>query len=91
MTCEWCGSDKTKTAELPVYWELPDGTRSIEITNAPSVNCLACHMVYQEEKVVKEIENQLFLIRTSNLGDSIDYKQLMAEPKILKKNYFDFS
>ncbi|AZB43212.1 YokU family protein [Bacillus sp. FJAT-42376] len=91
MTCEWCGSEAIASAEMNVYWELPDGTRAIEITGAPSVECASCQMKYQEAHVVKEIENQLFLIRTANLEDCISYVQLMAEPRILKKNYFDFS
>lgn len=91
MTCEWCSSEKTRPAETAVYWELPDGTRAIEITSAPSIECLSCFMVYQEEEISKKIENQLYLIKTSNIGDTIRYDQLMAEPRILKKNYFDFS
>ncbi|MTH52025.1 YokU family protein [Bacillus mangrovi] len=91
MTCEWCSSEQTRKTEADVYWELPDGTRAIEITAAPSIVCGGCSMVYQEEETIKEIENQLYLIRTANLDDSVSYKKLMAEPRILKKNYFDFS
>lgn len=48
-------------------------------------------MSYQTEEVTKEIENQLFLIDTKKLGEKISYNELMKIPKLLKRNYFDFT
>jgi uncharacterized YokU family protein len=90
ITCEWCGGKATK-GEDKVYWELPDGSRAIEITAAPAVICKECDMVYQTDEVTKVIENQLFLVDTKVIGDTINFKELMELPKLLKRNYFDFS
>jgi uncharacterized YokU family protein len=90
MICVWCGGRATLGISK-VYWELPDGSRAIEITETPAVICKGCTMVYQEEKVIKEIEDQLFLIDTKIIGDTISFKELMDKPRLLKRNYFDFS
>jgi YgiT-type zinc finger domain-containing protein len=34
IQCEWCGG-VAKTGDNTVYWELPDGTRAVEITRVP--------------------------------------------------------
>lgn len=52
--------------------------------------CKVCMMVYQEEKVIKEIEDQLFLVDTKIIGDTISFKELIDMPRLLKRNYFDF-
>ncbi|WP_110114399.1 YokU family protein [Bacillus sp. CGMCC 1.16541] len=91
MNCEWCEAEQVNETQATVYWELPDGTKSIQIDDAPSIHCLACKMIYQQEKVVKEIEDQLFLIQTKELEKQITFKELMAKPRLLKRNYFDFS
>jgi uncharacterized YokU family protein len=88
--CEWCGG-KAIIGEGTVYWELPDGSRAIEITGTPTVLCKECDMVYQTDNVTKEIEDQLFLVDTKVIGNSISFKKLMEIPRLLKKNYFDFS
>jgi uncharacterized YokU family protein len=88
--CEWCGG-KATNGEGKVYWELPDGSRAIEITATPAVFCKECDMVYQTEKVSKEIEDQLFIVDTKVIGNSISFKGLMELPRLLKRNYFDFS
>jgi uncharacterized YokU family protein len=88
--CEWCGGKATK-GESKVYWELHDGSRAIEITATPSVICKECDMVYQPDTVIKEIEDQLFLIDTRKIGNIISFKELMELPRLLKRNYFDFS
>jgi uncharacterized YokU family protein len=90
MICEWCGG-KAGKGENTVYWELPDGSRAIEITLTPAVTCNECEMVYQNEDVIKEIEDQLFLVDTKKIGSSIGFKELMELPRLLKRNYFDFS
>lgn len=90
LLCNWCGS-KARTGENIVYWELPDGTRAIEITETPAVICSNCNMIYQTEEITKEIEDQLFLIDTKKIGKTISYQELMALPRLLKRNYFDFS
>lgn len=88
--CEWCGG-KAKKSEGTVYWELPDGSRAIEITGTPAVICKECDMVYQTDSVIKEIEDQLFLVDTKVIGNSISYMEFMELPRLLKNNYFDFS
>jgi uncharacterized YokU family protein len=55
------------------------------------VVCDDCDMVYQTDEITKEIEDQLFLIDTKKIGNSISYKELMSLPRLLKRNYFDFS
>ncbi|NRD80452.1 YokU family protein [Bacillus sp. BRMEA1] len=90
ITCEWCG-DQARICQSTVYWELPDGTRAIKITETPAVSCTSCLMVYQTDQVTKEIEDQLFLVDTKKIGKSISYQELMALPRLLKRNYFDFS
>ncbi|MGN2619447.1 YokU family protein [Bacillus stercoris] len=90
-TCEWCGELEAVPGRNTVYWELPDGTRAIELTDTPAMVCAACGMSYQEESTVKEIEDQLLLIQTKKLPESLTYQQLMEIERILKRNYFDFS
>ena len=90
LLCEWCGKE-AQEGENTVFWELPDGTRAIQITETPAVECEDCKMIYQTDEVTKEIEDQLFLIDTKKIGKSISYKELMALPRLLKRNYFDFS
>ncbi|WP_078546355.1 YokU family protein [Litchfieldia alkalitelluris] len=90
VTCEWCGAEAT-TGSGTVYWELPDGSRAVEITEAPAVICSECGMVYQTDNVTKEIEDQLFLVDTKKIGSSIGFMELMELPRLLKRNYFDFS
>jgi uncharacterized YokU family protein len=89
INCEWCGG-KAFEGEGTVYWELPDGTKAIEITATPAVICKGCDMVYQTDDVTKEIEDQLFLVDTRKISSSISFKELMEIPRLLKKNYFDF-
>jgi uncharacterized YokU family protein len=87
MQCLWCEDNSASKNEATGYWELPDGTRAIEIKQIPSVICSNCGMEYQEEQ---EIEEQLLLINTKKLAKIVTYKQLMEAPRLLKKNYFDF-
>ncbi len=90
IKCEWCGGNASR-GESTVYWELPDGSRAIEITMTPAIICQECVMVYQTEDVIKEIEDQLFLVDTKLIGNTISFKKLMSLPRLLKRNYFDFS
>lgn len=90
LVCEWCGS-AANNGENTVYWELPDGTRAIQIVETPAVFCDECNMVYQTDETTKAIEDQLFLIDTKKIGKIISYKELMALPRLLKRNYFDFT
>jgi len=89
--CEWCDGTNASETFGSVYWELPDGTRAIEIGETPTVLCPDCEMTYQREEIIKEIENQLFLIDCKKLGKTIAYHELMKLPRLLKRNYFDFS
>ncbi|KIY21577.1 MULTISPECIES: YokU family protein [Mesobacillus] len=89
--CEWCSSEKIKPVTDKVYWELPDGTKAIEIEGTPAVHCLDCQMTYQTEWITKEIEDQLFLIDTKKLAKIITFEELMEQPRLLKRNYFDFT
>ncbi|MBT2656277.1 YokU family protein [Bacillus sp. ISL-18] len=91
VECEWCNSSNVQAAHDSVFWELPDGSRAIEITDTPTEHCSDCKMIYQSERIVKEIEDQLFLIDCGKIGKVISYEELMNRPRLLKKNYFDFS
>lgn len=91
QNCEWCSSENVKGITDRVFWELPDGSRAIQIDETPAIHCLDCEMTYQTELITKEIEDQLFLINTKNLNKEITFEELMAQPRLLKRNYFDFS
>ena len=45
-------------------------------------------MNYIEENVIEKIEEQLILINTKELSNSLTYQELMAKERLLKKNYF---
>ncbi|WP_227938232.1 YokU family protein [Alkalihalobacillus deserti] len=90
MKCEWCEEDGAKVISCTVYWELPDGSRAIEITETPGIYCKSCGMEYQTESTIIQLEDQLMIIDTKNLEKTITYTQLMAQPKLLKHNYFRF-
>ncbi|MBT2690239.1 YokU family protein [Bacillus sp. ISL-47] len=89
--CDWCESKNISDSRETVYWELPDGTRAIQISDTPSTVCRDCDMVYQSDDLVKEIDDQLFLIDTKKIGKEISYAKLMEQPRLLKRNYFDFT
>ncbi|GHH98313.1 YokU family protein [Neobacillus kokaensis] len=89
--CEWCSSENVECIASSVFWELPDGTRAIEITETPTYSCPDCSMIYQSEAIVKEIEDQLFLIDCKQIGKVTTFQKLMEIPRLLKRNYFDFS
>ncbi|WP_332628727.1 YokU family protein [Halalkalibacter flavus] len=90
MKCEWCEQHEAEEISCTVYWELPDGTRAIEITDTPGMECKSCGMEYQAEETIQKIEDQLLLIDTTKLDKSISYKQLMKKKRFLKYNYFRF-
>lgn len=89
--CEWCDSQNIEYSTKSVFWELPDGTRVIEITETPTIICHDCQIYYQPDQIVEEVENQLLLVDTKKFGKSIKYQELMDQQRILKKNYFDFT
>lgn len=91
INCEWCNSTNVNLTSESVFWELPDGTRAIEIEATPTHHCLDCDMLYQSETIVKNIEDQLFLIDCKQIEKVISFEELMSRPRLLKKNYFDFS
>ncbi|MGD6966690.1 YokU family protein [Rossellomorea vietnamensis] len=88
--CEWCGEEEAYRSRGPVFWELPDGSRAIEITGTPQVFCSGCGIVFTEEAVTIELEDQLLLIDTKPLGEKISYRDLMKIERKLKRNYFRF-
>ncbi|WP_226668039.1 YokU family protein [Metabacillus litoralis] len=90
MECEWCGESNLTEMTNTVYWELPDGTRAIEIKETPAKSCLVCGMQYQTEEMIEELEDQLYLIDTSKIDKVISYESLMSQPRLLKRNYFKF-
>jgi uncharacterized YokU family protein len=90
VICDWCNADASIDRGT-VYWELPDGTRAIQITNTPTVVCPSCEMHYQTNELTKEIEDQLFLVDIKQIGSTINFEELMKLPRLLKRNYFDFS
>jgi uncharacterized YokU family protein len=91
IVCEWCTSTNVVKITDSVFWELPDGTKAIEITETPTQSCSDCTMIYQSKLIVKEIENHLYLIDCKQLGNVVTFDELMSIPRLLKKNYFDFS
>lgn len=91
IQCDWCNNSNVIVISDTVYWELPDGSRAIEIKETPTQHCCDCNMIYQSERIVKEIEDQLFLIDCKKIGKVITYEELMKKPRLLKRNYFDFS
>ncbi|WP_280768129.1 YokU family protein [Salipaludibacillus daqingensis] len=88
MQCKWCKSDRALESLESAYWELPDGTRAVEIKEVPSINCPDCTIIYIEEEQITELENHFMLIDTKKLGSSFTFKELMDQPTLLKKNYF---
>lgn len=89
--CPWCNEGTLSNTTDTVYWELPDGTKAIEITGTPSRRCEGCGATFQADEIVKEIEDQLFLINTAELDKSVSFDGLMKMKRLLKRNYFDFS
>ncbi|WP_246056048.1 YokU family protein [Alteribacter natronophilus] len=90
MICNWCKSDAAVNSLESAYWELPDGSRAVEITQVPSIKCHDCGMIYIEEEKINDIEDQFMLIDTNKLGMVFSYKTLMDQPRFLKRNYFNF-
>lgn len=90
MCCEWCFSENIIKQTVSVFWELPDGTKGIEIKETPCISCKACGMTYQQEEIIERIEEQLLLIDTKLLENSLTYDELMGKPRLLKRNYFKF-
>jgi uncharacterized YokU family protein len=89
-TCPWCEVGELSSVTDTVYWELPDGTRAIEIAETPSFYCDNCRALFQSDEIVKEIEDQLFLIDAKQLGNQTTFDELLKMPRLLKQNYFDF-
>jgi uncharacterized YokU family protein len=90
MCCEWCSSKNFMKEAISVFWELPDGTKAIEIRDTPCISCKECGMSYQEEEIIEQIEEQLLLINTKILEKSLTFDELMGKPCLLKRNYFKF-
>lgn len=90
MCCEWCSSENIIKEAVSVFWELPDGTRAIEIRETPCISCKECGMNYQEEENIEQIEEQLLLINTKALERLLSFDELMGKPRLLKRNYFKF-
>jgi uncharacterized YokU family protein len=88
--CPWCEVGERESVADSVYWELPDGTRAIEISDTPSFYCDNCRALFQSDEVVEKIEEQLFLIDTKQLASQTTYEDLMKMKRLLKRNYFDF-
>ncbi|KOO50809.1 YokU family protein [Priestia koreensis] len=90
MDCVWCEEKGAFETTTTVYWELPDGSRSIEITETPCIQCPSCGMNYQTEETIEEIENHFMMIDTKKLEKSLTFVEFLAVPTWLKKNYFNF-
>ncbi len=90
MTCEWCNEQRVRKVKSTVYWELPDGTRAIEVKATPGIKCDSCGIEYQEELTIQSLEDQLMLIDTMKIGKSTTYDFIMEQPRLLKQNYFRF-
>ena len=71
--CQWCEQPNAVQIEDTVYWELPDGTKAIEIREVPSFHCGHCGARYQSDETVKEIERQsAYLSRKEIIDISLD-------------------
>ena len=88
--CPWCEVGTLQSVTDTVYWELPDGSRAVEIDETPSFYCDNCHALFQSDETTKEIEDQLLLIDTKQFGKYMMYDELMKMERVLKRNYFDF-
>lgn len=88
--CPWCEVGKLESCTDSVFWELPDGTRAVEITDTPSFYCENCRAIFQCDEIVQAIEEQLFLIDTKELAKQTTYEELLQKKRLLKRNYFDF-
>ncbi len=86
--CEWCGNQKASACQSAVYWELPDGTRAIEITDTPAFACSSCGMTYQEEAVIGEIENQLFLVDAKKITGNTHISRADADRTDIETELF---
>ncbi|UZJ77013.1 MULTISPECIES: YokU family protein [unclassified Fictibacillus] len=86
--CMWCNDHSAKDITKTGYWELHDGTRALQIKEIPALYCESCNMEYHEDEIVEEIEDQLLLIDTKKLSQVLTFKELMAQERFLKKNYF---
>lgn len=91
MKCEWCQHEDAQEMLTTVYWELPDGSRAIEVHDTPGVTCTSCGMVYQTEDITNAIEDHLMIIDTKKLPKSMTYAELFEQPKLLKRNYFNLN
>jgi uncharacterized YokU family protein len=54
LKCQWCESYEAKETDATVYWELPDGTKAIEIKETPSITCSECGITYQTDETVNQ-------------------------------------
>ena len=88
MKCKWCEQEGAFETLDKGYWELPDGTRAVEIVDLPSIQCVYCGMCYQTDELVGDVEEQLMLIDTSKLTSFFTYKELMSQERLLKEKLF---
>ncbi|RBP01203.1 YokU family protein [Rossellomorea aquimaris] len=88
--CQWCEDLQAYRSNGNVLWELPDGSKAIKISETPQILCNNCGIVYTEEAITIEIEDQLLLIETDQLGDEVSYRDLVKMERKLKRNYFRF-
>ena len=88
MKCLWCEQEGAIEIKSTVFWELPDGTQSIEIKDTPAIHCSKCQMEYLSDELTDEIEDHLLLIDTKQVTRVIQFDELMKIPRLLKRNYF---
>ena len=88
MKCLWCEKEGAIEIKSTVFWELPDGTQSIEIKDTPGIHCSNCQMEYLSDELTDEIEDHLLLIDTKQVTRVIQFGELMKIPRLLKRNYF---
>lgn len=88
MKCQWCEQDGAIETNTTVFWELPDGTQSLEIKETPAIHCGNCQMEYLTDELTEEIEDHLLLINTKQLTGTVHFEELMKVPRLLKRNYF---
>ncbi len=88
MKCLWCNQEGAIEITTTVFWELPDGTQSLEIRDTPAIQCSNCQLDYLTDELTEEIEDHLLLINTKQLTGIVHFEELMKIPRLLKRNYF---
>ena len=58
--CPWCEVGTLQSVTDTVFWELPDGSRAVEIDETPSFYCDNCQALFQMMKRRKKLKISYF-------------------------------